>query len=258
MKLRGMDKMEKYKNLESKTKKELYQIARELNIKGRSKMRKQQLLEAIKSYLSKEEIKKENKPVEMSLEEDNFSSHIHPIEEDLKKEVEVLIQEEEPILPEEYNLDRVVLLPVDPYKHFIYWELSEETFKTIQKDKTEIYLKLFEDNKEVLKLKINSKSGKRYINYYAPYKKLYVEIAIDKLGIQESLLKSNEVITPSDIVSISEEEVFMHKKVVNGKERRIITRKKSKMDKRIVENIKGEIEKELTLEKIYSSKDLQI
>ncbi len=256
MKQRGTDKMEKYKNLENKTKKELYQIARELKIKGRSKMRKNQLLEAIKSHLAKEEIIKENKPLEMSLEEDNFSSHIHPIEEDIKKEIEVIIPEEEPVLPDEYNIDRVVLLPVDPHKHFVYWELSEETFKTVKDKQAEIYLKLFEEGKEVLKQKIDLKSGKQYINYYAPYKKLYVELIIEVSETQKTLLKSTEIITPSDTISISEEEVFMFKDFKGSGEKKITIKRKPETDKPTIESLKELINKEIKIEKLYSSKDL--
>ncbi len=219
--------------METLTKKELYEIAKKLNIKGRSKMTKKKLIEAIKEFeeknieeayeieeklaneLNNEEIK-EDILIAESLKEDNFSSKTHLLKEDATESQPIenkYIKEDYPI-PERYNVDKIVLLPVDPSKHFVYWELKDETLKDLKNKYSEITfaIKLYENNKEALTLEISSPTGSYYIHYHAPFEKLYAAIGIVVDGQFIPIALSKEIYVPSDEISeFSEEEIWMTK-----------------------------------------------
>ena len=219
--------------MENLTKKELYEKAKQLNIKGRSKMTKKQLIEAIKSleeqnlekaYEIEEELVKEMNNEEIkediliaeSLKEDNFSSRTHILKEDATESPMIenkYIKEEYPI-PERYNINKVVLLPVDPSKHFVYWELKDETLQDLKNKYSEIKfaIKLYENRDEALTIDITSPVGSYYIHYHAPFEKLYVVLGVIADGQFIPLISSNEVFVPSDEISeFSEEEIWMTK-----------------------------------------------
>ncbi len=219
--------------MENLTKKELYEKAKELKIKGRSKMTKKQLIEAIKSleeqnleeaYKIEEEITEEMRNEEIkediliaeSLKEDNFSSRTHVLKEDTTESPQIenkYIKEQYPI-PERYNINKVVLLPVDPSKHFIYWELKDETLKEFENKYSEIKfaIKLYENRDEALTIDISSPVGSYYIHYHAPFEKLYAVLGVIADGNFIPIISSNEIVIPSDEISeFPEEEIWMTK-----------------------------------------------
>ncbi len=219
--------------MENLTKKELYKIAKELKIKGRSKMSKKQLIEAIKeleeqnleeAYKIEEELVKEMGSNEIkeeiliaeSLIEDNFSSRTHFLKEDTTEAPRIenkYIKDEYPI-PEKYNINKIVLLPVDPSKHFIYWEIQDETLEDLERKYKDIkfIVKLYENREEVLSIDIDSTVGSYYIHYYAPFEKLYVVLGVLADGEFIPLTSSKEIFVPSDEISeFPEEEVWMTK-----------------------------------------------
>jgi hypothetical protein len=219
--------------MENLTKKELYEKAKELKIKGRSKMSKKQLIEAIKSleeknveeaYKIEEELIKEENNNEIkkdiliaeSLIEDNFSSKTHVLKEDSTESPMIenrYIKEDYPI-PERYNINKIVLLPVDPSKHFIYWEIKDDVLKELKNkySKIKLVIKVYENRNEALTIDITSPIGKYYIHYHAPMEKLYAVLGVVADGQFIPLVSSKEIFVPSDEISeFSEEEIWMTK-----------------------------------------------
>jgi hypothetical protein len=157
-------------NLKEKLKKELLEIAKKLKIKGRHKMKKKELIEAIEKEL-----------IKLSLEEDNFSSHINWEKEEIKEETEIILDlPVEYKIPDRYNIDKIVLLPIDPHKHFTYWFLKDETLNKLKENYGDFkfLIKLYKERKETLSFEVYSESGDYYIHHYAPFKRLFAVFGI--------------------------------------------------------------------------------
>jgi len=192
-----------------KTKKELYDAAKKLGIKGRSKMSKQEL---IKTLLAEDDKKmQEDRPKSAQIiqksREQNMPSSITEIKHEEKPEKKA----EQYNIPEGYDIDKVVLMPVDPSKHFVYWEISKETKEKIFQtyNPHSFALKFFEDGKETVFIHIDLNMHNYYIHKYAPFKRLYVEFGVVTDSGFIPLKKSNEIVAPSDEVSELSEGVWL-------------------------------------------------
>ena len=138
--------------------------------------------------------------IKLSLSEDDFSSHVQ------HKQEEVFTPNlKDYSIPEYFNVDRITILPVDPSKFFIYWMLSKEKIEKYKKTYPEI--KLFVEDKEVLKTKVFNHYGDIYLHYHAPFKKVYAILTVDN----DFMIRSNEIVAPSDVLSFEDEEVWFDK-----------------------------------------------
>jgi hypothetical protein len=183
--------------LQKLKRKELIRIAKIYGIKNRNKMKKNELIRAIK---------KARKPIE----------ELRKTEEKLKRELSKKTEE-----------THLIVLPKEPGYVYVNWEVKgkEEKVGT---------LIVFEDDKEKFSIPVNLDYGRSYIHIEED-KKVKVELGVEKNGKFETLLESNEVIVPTtkktegrkefrDIKTfkmrkegiISEEEI---KKVVEGEEK---------------------------------------
>lgn len=197
---------------EQKTKKELYEAAKKINIKGRSKMSKQELIKALSvsdNKKTQEDTVKTDQIIKKSTEQ-NKPSSIAEIKPKGKSEKAAV---EQYSIPKDYNIDNVVLMPVDPNKHFVYWEISEETkeklFQTYRPHS--FALKLFEDGNETIFIHIDLNMHNYYIHKHAPFKRLYVVFGIVTDSGFIPLKKSNEIVAPSDEVSGLSEGLWLKK-----------------------------------------------
>ena len=220
-------------DLKKLTKKKLYQLAKEKNIKGRSKMNKNELIKAIKmmeecdsetSFKAEEKLAEQTKSEEIkrdiliaeSYDENSFSSQTHVLKEDSTEAPNIehkYIKEDYPI-PERYNITKIVLLPVDPSKHFTYWELSDETINLLKSQYKDFrfVIKLYDNGDEVLSIDINDPIGKYYIFYHAPFHQLFVVFGVFVNDQFIEIIKSNTIVVPSDEISeFAEEEIWMTK-----------------------------------------------
>lgn len=132
--------------------------------------------------------------IQLSLKEDNFSSHIL-----LKTEEIFDIKTEDYNIPSHFNQNIITVLPVDPRKFFLYWDTD--------KDYKNMVLKLYVEDKEVISTKIYNRYGSLYLHYHAPFKKVYATLTLD----DEIIIKSNEIVAPSDVLHYEEEELWFNK-----------------------------------------------
>ena len=113
-------------NVKTMTKTELYELAKKHNLPNRSKMTKDELIKALSKY---------NKTVAPKVAPQASSSTVTShMPENPAPNPEPARKPEYPI-PDRYNLDTVVLLPVNPKKEYVYWEV-------IRQDRRRIPLKI--------------------------------------------------------------------------------------------------------------------
>jgi len=106
------------------------------------------------------------------------------------------------ILPEEYGEDSIALMTVDPRKLFVYWEVTEETFK---KHKGILNVRLYDvmgigfdvtNAKSCFDIVVNSGIGNLYL-VVNPEKEFIADIGIvDSSGTFSVVARSNRVSTP--------------------------------------------------------------
>jgi hypothetical protein len=132
-----------------------------------------------------------------------------PEKEARRREKVLLPQKEErypplpvEILPEEYGEDSIALMTVDPRKLFIYWEVTEETFR---KHKGTLNIRLYDvtdiefdgtNANSYLDMVVNSGIGNLYL-VVNPAKEFIADIGItDSSGTFGFVARSNKVSTP--------------------------------------------------------------
>jgi hypothetical protein len=144
--------------------------------------------------------------IKLSLEEDNFSSHIIHTKDEILREY----RNNNYIIPERFNVNKLILLAVNPSKFFVYWFLKEELKQNLE-GKT-LKLKLFAENKDVLEIPISNTDGDMYIFYHAPFKEVFCSLGYLENSEFIEILKSNRYIAPSDIMTYEKEEKWYNKK----------------------------------------------
>jgi len=130
-----------------------------------------------------------------SLENIGLSSRINVVEESIKAESQPFISEEITI-PERYNETKVVFLPVDPWNHYVYWDIEDGLYNQI-KDK-EILIKVICCGEEKLKIPVKELSGNYYFSFHAPFKEVYCRIGYSENEKFITITESNRFILPSD------------------------------------------------------------
>lgn len=183
-------------NYGNMTKTELYALAQKFQIAGRSAMDKNELIKALKKY---------DKTVVTTAPSASVSSHIHaqPAQEPVYKPS----KPEYPI-PDRYNIDTVVLLPVNPKKEYVYWEISDKTvceFCGHYNSPAVYILKVFageEDNiSELASVKVG-KYGTWYFDLYCPDTRMWAEIGmLDAMGNYHTISSSKKIKMPTDRIS---------------------------------------------------------
>jgi len=103
-------------------------------------------------------------------------------------------------IPSRYNVNTLVLLPVNVSMIYIYWEL-------VAANRDNFVLKIFSDDKELFCFNVNGDIGNYYLEQYIPNQKLLAKLGyFDENGNFVELLSSNGVLTPSDKISMDPEE----------------------------------------------------
>jgi len=107
-------------------------------------------------------------------------------------------------LPNDYNIDRIVIMPVNNDTTFVYWELTNRLLNS----------KLHEINvgsvKPVIKI-FEIEQGRQNIKHNTSFKPLVADVGILKEGKFIELLKSKTISKPSFETKETEDEIWMEK-----------------------------------------------
>ncbi len=117
--------------LASMTRKELLDLAREKQIKNRSRLTKSELIENLRAITVQGETKPDiTKPTEEAPEPIYTSGITVDEERDGKEQIKF----EEFVLPPFYNQTKITLLVRDPYWLFTYWDLHQEVKEKLRNE----------------------------------------------------------------------------------------------------------------------------
>ncbi len=206
------------------TKIELLKLATEKAIPNRTKLLKGELIKALEPYFSGKTVTASTDKISPSkaskAKKTITTAPSSNVGYESKKPVTIFqIKKDEYPIPEYYNMDTLVILPVDPSKEYVYWELSDKTiYKVRQQYKlgnAPLVLKLYKQASDFSTDEISSVEVSRFGNWffdiYAPSSVLWAELGfIDENGVFYSVLKSNSIRMPADKVSdIIDDETWM-------------------------------------------------
>ena len=117
-----------------------------------------------------------------------------------KKKSENISGDERPSgMPRGYDIDTIMIMPVNVDTSFIYWEITdgllESKLRELNPGPADLMIKVFESGhgKEVCSFKIKDRIGKRYINCHTSLKPLTAEAGILKDGEFTGFLKSKNI-----------------------------------------------------------------
>jgi len=120
-------------------------------------------------------------------------------------------------IPKGYNIDTIVIMPVNADMNFVYWEITDKLLngrlRELNIGSAELMIKIFErdSRKEVRSFEVKGRVGKNYIKYPASFRPLVAEIGILKNGEFSMLLKSRTALVPSSGTAVAGVEVWMEK-----------------------------------------------
>lgn len=122
-------------------------------------------------------------------------------------------------LPNDYNIDRIVIMPVNNDTTFVYWEMTDRLLNNklrgLNVGSVHPVIKIFEieqgRKKEIYSFEVKEKIGKRYIKHNTSFKPLVAEAGIVKEGKFIELLKSKTIPKPSFETKETEDEIWMKK-----------------------------------------------
>lgn len=122
-------------------------------------------------------------------------------------------------LPDDYNIDRIVIMPVNNGTTFVYWELTNRLLNSklheINVGSIKPVIKIFEieqgRQKEIYSFEVKEKIGNRYIKHNTSFKPLVADVGILKEGKFIELLKSKTISKPSFETQETEDEIWMEK-----------------------------------------------
>jgi len=126
-------------------------------------------------------------------------------------------------IPSAYNVDTIIIMPVNVERNFIYWEVTESLLngngKALDKGSIKLMVKVFEseNNKEVCSVKVNDRVGKHYISCPVPVTGLFAEIGILKGKKFTGLIKSDPVSLTTFSARADDQEVWMKRIKGSGK-----------------------------------------
>lgn len=106
-------------------------------------------------------------------------------------------------IPSGYNIDTIVLMPVNMDTSFIYWELTdnllEDSEKKLKTGSAQLMLRVLEEESrnEVCYFEIKDRVGKSYINHQRSFQSLIAEVGVLNGKGFVGLLKSRSVSSPS-------------------------------------------------------------
>lgn len=193
------------KVFENLSKKELYEIAKARNIKGRSNMTKEELINAIEESINMEEL------VEKSKYDPNVQELLGY---EQTGNIEVSLEKESYQIPKNYDLDILMFLPIDAKRAYACWEVTEAKIRQFIAGSDirsiKVKLKLFTDkNGEISSVNVDNLGNYFFINGMLEDSEAWAEIGIEFDGRYISILKSNSFKMPSENISDRDDVLYM-------------------------------------------------
>lgn len=111
-------------------------------------------------------------------------------------------------IPHGYNIDTIVLMPVNMDTSFIYWEITDSLLngkrKKLKSGSAQLMVKVFEADclTEVCSFEVQERIGSSYINYQSSMKPLVAEIGISNGNGFVGLLKTRTEVSPPNSSSL--------------------------------------------------------
>lgn len=105
-------------------------------------------------------------------------------------------------IPQGYNIDTIVLMPVNRDTSFIYWEVTDRLLngsrEKLKSGSAELMIKVFEEGclKEVCSFGVSDRIGNSYIHYQPSLKPFVAEIGVSNGNGYVGLLKSRTLSSP--------------------------------------------------------------
>ncbi|UCH81055.1 MAG: DUF4912 domain-containing protein [Nitrospiraceae bacterium] len=128
-------------------------------------------------------------------------------------------------LPSAYNMDTIVIMPVNVEKNFIYWEVTGKLLngKSSGNGPLKLMVKVYETgtDKEVYSFAANEKVGKHYMNCPVPVTSLFAEIGTVRGKKFTSLMKSDPVSRTTVSARTYDHEVWMRRIKESGEAFRV-------------------------------------
>lgn len=125
--------------------------------------------------------------------------------------------------PMGYNVDTIVIMPVNMSTSFIYWEVSEKLLncrrKSLHDGSSRLMLKVFEiDRKrEIYSFPVTDRIGKHYVKYHDSFNPLVAEIGTLRGKRFTGLLRSSPANMNLSTGNAGSDEVWMRKSRNNHK-----------------------------------------
>lgn len=148
-----------------------------------------------------------------SLTEEMFSSNTHNVEL-LSGEVQGMLMGHEYEIPHRYDLDMLVLMPVNLETVFLYWEVTplllESYHITLDRLKTKVYRFDDEREEEMNEFQVCTELGKYYLHFKAAMKQVQARMGFyNEHGEFVVIMHSNVFRMPNDSIEFSDDEVWM-------------------------------------------------
>lgn len=153
----------------------------------------------------------DNKLVVESLNEESaFSSNIHAIDTVIKDVNTAGIKKY--FIPERYNENKLVLLPVNKTRYYFYWEFTEDFIKENIVDLKELFFHILDEEHNLLEVvDCTSQYGQYFFELKKEAKSLQI-VARYKHGVQlKHLLDSNKVNTFNTKIKMDKNDVWVNK-----------------------------------------------
>lgn len=204
--------------LAKKTKEELLSLARELQIKNRSRMKKNELIKALNHIYQQTRTTTEAQAKAAAQNippEPVFSAGLSQDRYPPQRSEEARFP-----LPSSYNETSITVLIRDPFWLYVYWDFSQEVKENLEKEfgawnRTPLSLKVWEEQESggiepgFFNVSVNPATGHWYINVQ-PNHQYTVELGYFRpSGEFVSLARSNTVITPRATISEVVDEEWM-------------------------------------------------
>jgi len=106
-------------------------------------------------------------------------------------------------MPHGYDIDTIVLMPVNRDTSFIYWEITDRLLhgsqQKLKSGSAQLMIKVFEEYgiQEVCSFEVSERIGNSYINYQSSLKPFVAEIGISNGKGYAGLLKSRTLSAPN-------------------------------------------------------------